>query len=126
MKIYLAAPWVNQVEARQARDLFVARGITVTSGWLDHANTDDPCELERQALSDLADLESANAFVLLNLGKSEGKAFEFGYAYATDMTCVVVGPREGNIFYHLPDVSVVETIEAAIDRLWELHPYAVR
>ena len=126
MKIYLAAPWAEQAAARQARDLFVVRGITVTSQWLDHPDTTDPRELERQALSDLADLELANAFVLLNLGKSEGKAFEFGFAYATDMTCIVIGRREHNIFYHLPDVSIVETVEKAIDRLWELHPYAVR
>lgn len=126
ISIYLAAPWICRQQAAEAMDMFEAAGINVTSRWVkDHPDITDESEnrdyfLSKQAIEDLEDIVQANAFVILNLEKSEGKAFEFGFAYAMGIPCMLVGERERNIFYHLPGVYQVRSVEEAITNLLEV------
>ena len=121
MNIYLAAPWAHKETAREVAAVLEAEGFTIVSRWLrEHSNSPDHTELQHEALNDIEDIDQSDSFVLLNLGKSEGKATELGYAYARAgfrYKLIVVGPSTGNVFYHLPGVHIVETIERAITLL---------
>lgn len=121
-RIYLAGPWVRRAEVRIARNVFVQSGITVGSRWIDFdagsVNEYDPSVQAREALNDWEDLHEAEALVLLNLEKSEGKAVETGIALTRGIPVIVIGQRT-NVFHHLPQVHIVETIGDAIARLHE-------
>lgn len=127
--IYLAAPWVNKAEARAAKKQLEAAGHTVTSRWIEFhpdVQPEDPGYekmLREQAEQDLGDLAGSSTFIILNLGKSEGKATELGYAISmNDMhdqpEIYLVGEKTINIFYHLPEVVQVGSVEELILR-WE-------
>lgn len=130
MRLYLAAPWVCKQQAAEARTRLDAAGFLVSAPWIDqHEDTTDPAELRRQANSDIRHVRSAEAFVILNLDKSEGKATELGMALAFGIPIVLVGPRTINIFYHTDAVHQVETLEEAIDALHTIertHPRSYR
>lgn len=112
MRVYLAAPWAHKAEAESAHAFMRQCGLQVVSTWTTQ-DTDTAASLEH-AQSDYAELQRANVLVLLNLCKSDGKATEMGYALAKGYRVIVVGGREGNIFYHLPQVEHVPTLEHAI------------
>mgnify|MGYP001566688926 FL=1 len=114
--VYVAAPWLHKADALVAQTQFEAAGFEVVSHWIQyHGDGANDAELQAQAVEDYAEIVAkTNAFVILNLALSEGKAFEFGVAYRQKLPCVVVGSRERNIFYHLPGVLQVETVEEAI------------
>ena len=114
--MYVAAPWLHKADALVAQTQFEAAGFEVVSHWIQyHGDGANDAELQAQAVEDYAEIVAkTNAFVILNLALSEGKAFEFGVAYRQKLPCVVVGSRERNIFYHLPGVLQVETVEEAI------------
>lgn len=129
--IYLAAPWVNRADASAAKKLIVAAGHTITSRWIDD-HPDIPegsptyfADMQKQAVEDLNDVSGADTFVILNLGKSEGKATELGYALAINrwqealgpMDIFLVGDRSINIFYHVPEVTQVADLNELIERL---------
>ena len=118
MRIYLAAPFNRKADTQKARAQFEAAGIDVKSDWIDfHPDgVVDAAELQRQAYKDLAQIDAADAFVVLNLEVSEGKASEFMFAYCNEIPCISVGPTP-NIFHHLKNVIRVETVEEAIAEL---------
>ena len=113
--IYVAAPWLRKTEAKEARKKLEEAGFTVTSGWVDIPDDEDRDEayMREQALNDYSDVFAAQALVLLNLEKSEGKAVETGLALATNMPILLVGERT-NIFHWLPEVNIVGSVEEAI------------
>lgn len=127
--IYLAAPWREREQARAARDSFVSSGIGVNSRWLDFEGEEGNKAEEvkvREALHDLEDIWKADGMVVLQYGKSEGKAFEQGFFLGIsgqtgcDNKIVVVGPdgERGNVFQYLPQVfTIVPTVEAAIEEV---------
>lgn len=134
--VYIAAPWVNKAEARAAKEQLEAAGHTTTSRWIDYhpdveeGHPDYEKMLTEQAIQDLDDLDRADTFVILNLGKSEGKATELGYALAMRTVAVdvgfgampeiyLIGEKTINIFYHLPEVCQVGSVEELIER-WEV------
>ena len=119
IRVYLAAPWLHKADALVAQEQFEAAGFEVVSHWIQyHGDGANDAELQAQAVEDYAEIVAkTDAFVILNLALSEGKAFEFGVAYRQKLPCVVVGSRERNIFYHLPGVLQVETVEEAITTL---------
>ena len=125
LKVYIAAPWNNRAEAQVAQDKFEAAGFEVTSHWIKYhsdAVLGDPKfdeELCNQAVEDLEDVMKADVFIILNLGKSEGKATELGFAYALGIPTILVGPRTINIFYYLPNVFRADTVEQAIAGILE-------
>ena len=109
--IYIAAPWIYRAEAAAAADYLTSQGFTITSRWIrGHGNTNDPLKLQEDARHDLTDLCNSEALVLLNLGLSDGKATELGMAIMRNMRIVVVGSKNGNIFYHLLQVTNVNTL----------------
>ena len=122
--IYIAAPWINKAEALEAQKKFEAAGHVVTSQWITkHTDVDDPDdpkhfeELRKQAEEDLNDILDSGTFVILNLGKSEGKATELGYAYAMGLEIYLVDEPSINIFYHLPEVNKCKSVEEVIECL---------
>jgi nucleoside 2-deoxyribosyltransferase len=117
--VYLAAPWVFKEQMRAVQDAWEAADFTVTSHWIKYHPPDDidkdHAALQWEAMEDLTDIRVAGHFVLYPMAKSEGKATEFGYAYAKGLTCVVVGDwNTSNVFFHLPGVKWVQTTEEAI------------
>lgn len=121
MKLYVAGPWAHRSAAIQAAEYLASRGFEIVSRWLhEHEDTTSHPALQREALSDVADVRACDALVLLNLAKSDGKASELGMAYILGKPIIVVGSSTGNVFYHLPEVTVVDTLEQAISILKQL------
>ncbi len=117
MTIYLAGSWTQKSAVRYARDKFQAVGIKVQSDWIDAPDEVGHEQLRASAYRDLAQLDGADAFVVLSVEKSEGKASEFMFAYCNSKPIIVVGNHDLNIFYHLDNVTLVNTIQEAIDAL---------
>lgn len=119
MKVYIAAPWVRKKEAIEAGKRFEAAGFEVTSRWFQHegdpadptSHSSDINDIRHQAKEDIYDVMRAEALVVLNLEKSEGKAVETGVALAHGKTVVSVG-RRNNIFVTLG--TEVQSVEEAI------------
>jgi len=119
LKVYIAAPWVRREEAKAVGEQLVAAGHDITSRWFQHQGDPndstgsalDPKEVRRQAREDISDVFRADALVVLNLEKSEGKAVETGIAIALDTPVISVGKRS-NIFQSL--AYEVENVEEAL------------
>lgn len=129
MTIYLAAPWKHKQDAKAAREQFERAGITVRARWIDFesptpatkpaddAGTEYPRNLlALEAGKDLEDIMQADAFVLLNLAMSEGKACETGIALMLGIPIVSVG-KGRNVFLALPHVTQVSSLGDAIRHL---------
>ena len=120
MKIYVAAPWVRKMEARNVAYAFADAGYDITSRWLWlHGDSEDDHVKATEAQNDVDDVDAADVLVLVNLEKSEGKAVETGMALATHKPIVLIGERS-NIFHYLPRVVVVSTISQALNALKEI------
>lgn len=117
-RIYLAAPWVHKDKAAQAKQRFIDASIEVVSGWTERENSPqeiDPARMQAQAMLDRDEVGTANTLVILGSAKSEGKASEMGMALAQGKRVILVKEdRVGNIFYHLPEVERVDTLDEAI------------
>lgn len=123
-KIYIAAPWIDREQLPAIASQFEAQGHTITWKWW---QTDDIAEgssneakLEEQALHDLNGVLEAEALVLLNTKKSEGKAVEQGIAIANGTPIIAVGERgieSKNVFHYLSVYTWVPTIEEALCQL---------
>lgn len=122
MKVYIAAPWVDRHLVPAIADQFEAAGHEVTERWWLHPDVngylgaEDNPELEDQAMKDFMGVVEADAFVVLNTGKSEGKAVETGIALTMCIPVVVIGGKS-HIFHYLPDVQFVETAAEAIEAI---------
>ena len=123
MKIYVAAPWTHKTDAKNYADALEAAGHTITKKWWEHREVPsylDPAisipnreELIQQAAEDISGVLEAEALVLLNLAKSEGKAVETGVAVLSALlhgngitisgvsTFILVGGKS-NLFHYLP------------------------
>ncbi len=112
--VYLAASWSERGKASAAKYELQRAGIRVVSTWTEQADENDPVSLSVNAANDERELQSADAIILLNLAKSEGKATEWGMARQAGKLCILVGPREGNIFYNLPGIVQCDTLQDAI------------
>jgi nucleoside 2-deoxyribosyltransferase len=125
MRVYLAARYSRKLELRKYREELRARGIEVTSHWLDEEDSPESqltperntqtyehrCRIARRDMLDIA-----SADVLVNFCEEAttpivrgGHIWESGFAYALQLysngqyKVVHVGPRQ-NIFAYLPDV----------------------
>src|SRR4051812_45878131 len=93
MRIYVASPWTRKADAKLYADALEAAGHTITKKWWEHREVPgylDPAigqeelaELAQQAKEDMRGVLTADALVLLNLEKSEGKSVETGLAFAS-------------------------------------------
>lgn len=131
MKVYVAAPWTHKAEAERFALLLEANGHTITKKWWEHREVggylqddieaDEYGELVEQADEDISGVHTCDAFVLLNLSKSEGKAVETGYALSrrytpTPCKLILVGPKS-NLFHYIDDWYEVARPEEALDLL---------
>ncbi len=117
-RLYIAAPFIRQDEARDKARQLSAIGFEVTSRWVDEdvsaaAEATHEYNAERAHI-DIEDIDAADYFVLLadHDSRTGGKHFETGYAYATGKNLMVVGRRE-NVFHHLPRLVFAQTWEEA-------------
>lgn len=117
-RVYLAAPWAQKMEASIAKQRLIAAGLDVVSGWTERENT--PAEIAPERMREQAELDRdevnvADVLVILGLSKSEGKATEMGMALARGKRVILVkSDCVGNIFYNLPNVQRVDTLDEAI------------
>jgi Nucleoside 2-deoxyribosyltransferase len=118
-RVYLAGSWKDIVPMGKLKQELVAAGIDVISDWTERERDEDQNLVSRQqaALIDFEQVRSCNTLVIVNAMKSEGKASEMGMALALGKRIILVGPRDTNVFYDLPQVEQVATISAAIELL---------
>jgi nucleoside 2-deoxyribosyltransferase len=117
-RIYIAAPFQMRADAQRLMTELEAAGFTVTSRWL---RIDDMPDTEEAAVLDLADVDRADALVLLNseawrTAGTGGRHAEFGYAIAKQKDVFVVGVRT-NVFHHLSSVHMVTDPALLLPRL---------
>jgi nucleoside 2-deoxyribosyltransferase len=120
VKVYVAAPYVHKVYAKGVADTLRENGFEVTAHWVDRENdSNDTAVLRAEALQDWTDVRAADALLLLNLGKSEGKATEQGFALELSKPIIAVG-KPSQVFHHLPQYTWVETVGKAMEALEEI------
>lgn len=114
MPVYIASSFSQGREAAiHARTVLETKGYKSTAGWIDSHLKEDigPKDRAKEARKDLNDIEKAWVFVLLNHGPlTPGRMIEFGYALATGLEMIIVGPLT-SIFHHLPNVQHYESVE---------------
>lgn len=130
-KVYVASAWITGNKALEAKAQLEAAGIEVTSRWLERVDkpddptydyTKDPSYMntiaQEESFKDIEDVKRADAVVVVNLAKSEGKAVETGMAIAWGIPVIVVGDKT-NTFHSLPSpmMTLVSTVQEAIDVL---------
>jgi hypothetical protein len=113
--VYLAAWYPRHAEMRQYRNDLQARGIVVSSRWIDQHGGDvlesfgaeklnaDPEHCAKYAKIDLDDLAAADTIISFTGMGGGGKAarhWEAGWAYAARKRQILVGPRE-HVFHTL-------------------------
>jgi hypothetical protein len=131
MKVYLAGPWVARGAMPSIARQLESEGHAITERWWekeepgnvgsgrldDKRYLDEHPELityfEERAVADFIGVVNADALVVWNSDKSEGKAVETGIALAHKAAVVVIGKRT-NVFHHLPGVHVVDTVDDAL------------
>lgn len=126
VKIYLAAPWVWRNEARRIAELLRRDGFIITRNWWDkEAAEDDYSQLQDHAILDIQAVRHADAVIVLNLERSEGKAVETGVALTDGIPIVIVtgGQKRSNIFQTL--CTEVETVADAVAKIREWYPRPV-
>jgi hypothetical protein len=127
MNVYLAGSWLRKDEIKAYRDIIQTADhrIHVTSQWLD--GTDGPhsaygvqgrAYFEREAIRDACDVDRCDVLVLFandpkNPTIGGGRHWEFGYAYAKQKTCIIVGDQE-HIFYYMPGVFHVDDFSSLL------------
>ncbi len=132
MRIYLAARFERRHEMRPVRDLLWEMGHEVVSTWIDEVKRpeDMPVEVfnKKLALKDIAQIESADLFILDTEVPSErgGKEVEYGFALGRFQRVVIyiVGPAR-NVFHQLCDRRF-DTWAECTTALKELTPDALR
>ena len=118
MRLYVAAPWVHREQAKNAAVFLEDAGHHVQARWLyQHEDTTDPIRLRQEALHDEQEVHDCEAFILLNLCKSDGKATELGMAHVLKKPIIVVGGADGNVFYYLPNIHHAASLEEVLTLL---------
>lgn len=124
MKVYLAGPWVDRAAMPELARRLEQDGHSITERWWEHEEPlsfpeESPeyhAAMEDRAVADFIGVIKADAVVVLNSSKSEGKAVEQGVAHAQMKPVVIIGQRT-NIFHYLPSTQAVPDIEGALEKL---------
>lgn len=117
MKVYIAAPYEARWCAQLMAPQLAALGCTVIASWLRQQNPESAAE----AAIDLADIDEAEAIVVLNPPGFErsgtgGRHVELGYAIGRGKRVILMGAKT-NVFHHLTSIVRVETLEALFELL---------
>lgn len=119
-KIYVAAPWTHRAHAEDVAKQLIIMGYNVTyPWWAIDGGSDAPEFLTWCAGKDAEAVRACDVFLLLNLEKSEGKAFESGMAYTLGKELVGVGTVGSNLFQWLPEWRWFGVAGDALDYLHE-------
>lgn len=127
-RIYVAAPWVDRLHARDVAATLTAHGFTITMDWwnyeLGEEQAEDKAAFRRMcALKDKAGVRTADAVVLINSAKSEGKAVEQGLALAYGLPIVAIGELgavSSNVFHYMDNYHWVPDLHTASIKLGEI------
>lgn len=124
MKVYVAAKFENKEEARAAQALLREAGHTITHDWTGEDATGITGAALREYLTtaaagDVRGVLDADAILLIHDDRGQGLYIEFGMALACVSGPIVVVRGLSNaaripIFYYLPGIHHVETIEEAV------------
>lgn len=126
--IYIAAPFRDREQMPAIATQLEDAGFHITHKWwlVDDVGHDDEDHITTNAEHATKDIEgvlNADVVLLINTGKSEGKAIEQGVALAAGLPIVAVGKRgehSSNLFHYLPDYKWVSTLDEAIECLKKL------
>ena len=116
MKIYLAHNFKARWWLQDYILLLQHMGHTITSSWItDDSHTESGSSREISAITDLNDIDRADALILFTdqYGEKHGKGkfMEFGYAIAKGKKVYIHGlDTTSSVFYHLPYVQVLKLI----------------
>jgi hypothetical protein len=120
VKIYLAHNFAARLMLRGTVRLLEANGHEVTSTWITDDSHIDPSKKVASASVDLVDIDRADALLLFTDQfadrPSKGKFVEFGYALAKGKKVFIFGVDRNCIFYNLPGVYKLDSIES-IERM---------
>lgn len=122
--VYVAAPWVEKDLMPDIAEKVEDSGLEITHYWWDHEDiaeedrlTDELCE---QAELDMNGVKEADAVILINSAKSEGKAVEQGLALAYGKPIFAVGrlgEHSKNVFHYLPNYYWYDTLDDVLEAL---------
>lgn len=126
MNVYVAGRWLRRAEAWDVMRSLEARGHRITHDWTvkeDNLGMSDVERSDYYALCAAADVDGvldADAFVLLHDPGCRGAFVELGIALAHGVKVIVVGGgtcpvTTAPIFYWLPEVQHVGTVDEALD-----------
>lgn len=130
MKIYIAGKFEAREEIRGLMNIVEANGHTITHDWTKETLEGKTPEehspyLQKCALQDFDGVYDAETLILIPNKDGSGMFTEMGVAIALFMPIFVVGfdpaIHKANIFYNLPHIAKVDTIEQVIEVLngWE-------
>lgn len=111
-RVYIASRFLNRdaVAALTLKLATAKRPWHCIQTWHNESELSDPSE---NAMRDLREIDSADIVLVLTMNCENvpgGMHFEAGYACAKEKCIIVVGPKV-NIFYHLPSIVYVETLQ---------------
>lgn len=121
MRIYLASKWEDRDIMPQLAEQIEEAGHRITHKWWQHEDHEgtypsniDSAFYTQCAWDDFNGVASADALIVFNSGKSEGKAVETGIALTMGIPVVVIGVRS-NIFHYLDGVRMVWSVAEALE-----------
>lgn len=127
MKIYIAAPWSDRSIVPAYAAVLEQASYILTHKWWEVpevGETEDKHEiLRQQAILDRRGVKEADVILLINSGKSEGKAVEQGIAVALGKPIVAIGKLGAfskNVFHYLDNYYWRDTFKDALKTLKEL------
>lgn len=128
MNIYVAAPIKGKELAIEAAAALEAEGHSITHKWWNVEFVGAEGLLSADALAmyahqDVVGVREADAVLLINSHKSEGKAVEQGIAIERDIPIITIGKRgehSNNVFHYLSNYRWVETLPEAIKVIADL------
>ena len=131
-RIYVAAPWIARAEAKEFANVLHEIGYEITMNWWDYESEARGLEKDTEnyakflhmcATKDLRGVRTADAVVLMNSSKSEGKAVEQGIAIALGIPIIAIGKlgeHSQNVFHYLPLYHWVANQKDALYKLKEV------
>lgn len=119
MNIYVASKFENKEKVREAINLLTQAGHDIAADWTQHSLEGVPEDKKKNyqiecAYYDFNAVKRCHVLILLDHPNMKGAYTEVGIALGAYKPVIVVGKIYDNIFFHLPNVELVDTIEQAI------------
>ncbi len=117
MRIYVAGRWKEKDRIREVQRMLRLDNHTITFDWTEMGDTDDPDELQRNAMIDLEGVRSAEAVVVLPAIGGKGMWVEMGAALALRIPIFVVGTMKRGVFEYHPLVTSLISLDQLLTAL---------